>query len=34
MTEKLSEERIEKVRQLILNSRPGSKVEAGDKGRC
>ncbi len=28
MTEKLSEERLEKIRQLIINPRPGSKVAA------
>ncbi len=28
MTEKLSEERLEKIRQLIMNPRPGSKVAA------
>ena len=28
MIEKLSEERLEKIRQLIVNPRPGSKVAA------
>jgi len=28
MTEKLSEERLEKIRQLIMNPHPGSKVAA------
>ena len=28
MTEKLSEERLEKIRRLITNPRPGSKVAA------
>ena len=28
MIERLSEERLEKIRQLILNPRPGSKVAA------
>ncbi len=28
MMEKLSEERLEKIRQLIMNPRPGSKVAA------
>ena len=28
MIEKLSEERLEKIRQLIMNPRPGSKIAA------
>ena len=28
MTQKLSEQRLEKIRQLIMNPRPGSKVAA------
>lgn len=31
MIERLSEARLEKIRQLIMNPRPGSKVEAATK---
>ena len=31
MIERLSEERLEKIRQLIMNPRPGSKVAAATK---